>query len=76
MPLDMELFPIMNDEVMDIGFKKFLSKSLRHYVAETFLASLTFTRLAKNPLFEVISPLIPTGPPKIKKRSKNGSNFC
>ena len=47
------------DKLISNGF---LSKFLWLYVAETFLASLTFTRLAKNPLFEVISPLIPPGP--------------
>jgi hypothetical protein len=28
--------------------------------------------LTKNPLFGAISLLVPTGPPKIKKPSKNG----
>jgi hypothetical protein len=35
---------------------EFLSKSLRHYVAETFLASqLHSKRVSKNPFFEAIS---------------------
>lgn len=38
-----------------------LSKSLRHYVTETFLASRYIQKDAENPLFEVMSLLVPTG---------------
>ena len=41
-------------------------------VWRNFLGSLAFTKLVKNPLFEVISLLVPMGPLKIKNCSKNG----
>jgi energy-coupling factor transporter transmembrane protein EcfT len=43
----------------------FLSHPSVHDIAEIFLASLALTRVAKNPLIEVISLLVPMGPPII-----------
>jgi hypothetical protein len=54
-------------ETLVLDSNEYLSKSLRHYVAESFLAVHDIqVRLAKNPLFGVISLLIPTGLPKNK----------
>jgi hypothetical protein len=33
---------------------------------QNFLGSLAFTKLVKNPFFEAISLLVPTGPPIIR----------
>jgi hypothetical protein len=52
---------------------EFLFKSLWHYTAETFLASHSVQRLAKNPLFEAISLRGATGPHfHLSKNPKNG----
>jgi hypothetical protein len=40
---------------------------------KTFLVSQYIQRLAKNPLFEVISLLVPTGPLKIKNIQETDS---
>ncbi|HJU35773.1 MAG TPA: hypothetical protein VJ695_11695 [Nitrososphaera sp.] len=36
-------------------------------MAETFLASQYIQKLEKNPLFEAISLLVPTGPPIVRE---------
>ena len=49
------ILPSIRRRLWSLDSNEFLlSKSLRHYIVETFLASLTSTRLRKNPLFEVI----------------------
>jgi hypothetical protein len=52
---------IINLKFQTLDSNEFLSKSLRHYIAETFLA-LHSSKSAKNPFFEVISLHCSTGP--------------
>jgi hypothetical protein len=52
------IFPDLKDGTVRIlaslDSNKFLSKALQCYITETYLVSLSFCRLTKNPLFEAI----------------------